>query len=206
MIRRPPRSTLFPYTTLFRSQRETGLEQQLLGERIAHLDLGPTSLALERELLGGERGAVDAVAARARAHDQQYVADAVGSRLDQVPLLEEADAHRVHQGVAPVARAEVDLAPQRRNAHAVAVVAHALHHTGAEVAVARHVQRAEAEAVENRHGPGAHGEHVPQDPSHPRSRPLIRLDGRWMVVGLDHPSAVEPYQGAATGEIGRAHV
>src|SRR2546426_5784286 len=71
MIRRPPRSTLFPYTTLFRSQRETGLEQQLLGERIAHLDLGPTSLALERELLGGERGAVDAVAARARAHDQQ---------------------------------------------------------------------------------------------------------------------------------------
>src|SRR3989442_15707010 len=26
MIRRPPRSTLFPYTTLFRSPREAGLE------------------------------------------------------------------------------------------------------------------------------------------------------------------------------------
>src|SRR5438552_633368 len=138
-----------------------------------------------RQLLGGERGAVDAVAARARAHDQHYVADAVGGRLDQVPFLEEAHAHRVNEGVAAVARAEVDLAPQRRNAHAVAVVAHALHHTGAEVAVARLVQRAEAEAVENRHGPGAHGQHVPQDPPHPRSRPLIRLDGRWMVVGLD---------------------
>src|SRR2546426_9296994 len=28
MIRRPPRSTLFPYTTLFRSQRRLGLEQR----------------------------------------------------------------------------------------------------------------------------------------------------------------------------------
>src|SRR5437773_6103251 len=31
MIRRPPRSTLFPYTTLFRSQR--------VGERVAALDV-----------------------------------------------------------------------------------------------------------------------------------------------------------------------
>src|SRR2546426_5801588 len=29
MIRRPPRSTLFPYTTLFRSQRSVELRQQL---------------------------------------------------------------------------------------------------------------------------------------------------------------------------------
>src|SRR2546430_10084311 len=28
MIRRPPRSTLFPYTTLFRSQRKIGIDQQ----------------------------------------------------------------------------------------------------------------------------------------------------------------------------------
>src|SRR2546430_9338993 len=27
MIRRPPRSTLFPYTTLFRSQHDVGLQQ-----------------------------------------------------------------------------------------------------------------------------------------------------------------------------------
>src|SRR5947209_13504875 len=30
MIRRPPRSTLFPYTTLFRSERETGLSKDVL--------------------------------------------------------------------------------------------------------------------------------------------------------------------------------
>src|SRR2546430_10540649 len=42
MIRRPPRSTLFPYTTLFRSQRfeashlkmNRGLEQRILGEPV----------------------------------------------------------------------------------------------------------------------------------------------------------------------------
>src|SRR2546422_840618 len=32
MIRRPPRSTLFPYTTLFRSGRTAGVELVALGE------------------------------------------------------------------------------------------------------------------------------------------------------------------------------
>src|SRR2546422_2082202 len=44
MIRRPPRSTLFPYTTLFRSR---GLDQLLLSGRRA-----------QRPLDGGETGAV----------------------------------------------------------------------------------------------------------------------------------------------------
>src|SRR3712207_9052822 len=30
MIRRPPRSTLFPYTTLFRSRRPHGIDRQVL--------------------------------------------------------------------------------------------------------------------------------------------------------------------------------
>src|SRR2546425_7768847 len=33
MIRRPPRSTLFPYTTLFRSEHESAAEQRLTGAR-----------------------------------------------------------------------------------------------------------------------------------------------------------------------------
>src|SRR3712207_7468211 len=45
MIRRPPRSTLFPYTTLFRSQRL----QDLVGDRAA---LGERD-AQRRELGGG---------------------------------------------------------------------------------------------------------------------------------------------------------
>src|SRR5258707_7338555 len=58
MIRRPPRSTLFPYTTLFRSQEQiavyqalrsrfqqitvpAGLKEQILSERRAHVAAGP---------------------------------------------------------------------------------------------------------------------------------------------------------------------
>src|SRR5258708_30766031 len=37
MIRRPPRSTLFPYTTLFRSRMESG------GELLTHADLSRLS-------------------------------------------------------------------------------------------------------------------------------------------------------------------
>src|SRR5438552_18919264 len=47
MIRRPPRSTLFPYTTLFRSMQEV---------RIDHLHLlGEERLRRQRERFGGER-------------------------------------------------------------------------------------------------------------------------------------------------------
>src|SRR5256885_6263348 len=53
MIRRPPRSTLFPYTTLFRSVRHTSL-------RHTHLADAPLGIAMWR--LGGERFRAAAVA------------------------------------------------------------------------------------------------------------------------------------------------
>src|SRR3712207_9113205 len=43
MIRRPPRSTLFPYTTLFRSGQHVGESLagvKLVGEAVDHRDLG----------------------------------------------------------------------------------------------------------------------------------------------------------------------
>src|SRR2546430_12061767 len=52
MIRRPPRSTLFPYTTLFRSPDRdggrVGREHRPLGRRRLHL---PQHLPLHREIL-----------------------------------------------------------------------------------------------------------------------------------------------------------
>src|SRR5690348_17670788 len=46
MIRRPPRSTLFPYTTLFRSQRREKNAPQRVAERVAE----PALERLEDEL------------------------------------------------------------------------------------------------------------------------------------------------------------
>src|SRR3712207_9170583 len=70
MIRRPPRSTLFPYTTLFRSGR---------GLHAEDLDLGPRRL--DRD--GGARG--EAAAAHGN-HDAREVRDVFEQLEAERPL------------------------------------------------------------------------------------------------------------------------
>src|SRR3989442_8617083 len=53
MIRRPPRSTLFPYTTLFRSEAERRFFQRLIGVS----GVGPKIAIALMSALGVERGA-----------------------------------------------------------------------------------------------------------------------------------------------------
>src|SRR5256885_3493627 len=59
MIRRPPRSTLFPYTTLFRSQNDSAKKLALLGREIPlhrnQFHQGLDSLKRERGRLGISR-------------------------------------------------------------------------------------------------------------------------------------------------------
>src|SRR5256886_7684523 len=52
MIRRPPRSTLFPYTTLFRSRREPGRPVLRPGEQVRTLVVGQREIfrAVERRV------------------------------------------------------------------------------------------------------------------------------------------------------------
>src|SRR2546427_6185180 len=57
MIRRPPRSTLFPYTTLFRSEQEPKL-RRWRGHRLLGVDSSLLRLPQSRELLE-EFGAVE---------------------------------------------------------------------------------------------------------------------------------------------------
>src|SRR3712207_8050781 len=62
MIRRPPRSTLFPYTTLFRSQEALPLravQTKRVGQRAQGVSIGSATVAaLERaDALGGQAGA-----------------------------------------------------------------------------------------------------------------------------------------------------
>src|SRR5256885_13301735 len=59
MIRRPPRSTLFPYTTLFRSASETPKPESFRGPRI-RVHAGKRRLALRQWLVdAGVGGLVD---------------------------------------------------------------------------------------------------------------------------------------------------
>src|SRR2546422_7110807 len=61
MIRRPPRSTLFPYTTLFRSEREPQLTGERRDDRVAalidahrqDLEVLPSAEPLMQALHGG---------------------------------------------------------------------------------------------------------------------------------------------------------
>src|SRR5438876_4986502 len=59
MIRRPPRSTLFPYTTLFRSLREAVFERFHQGESGSAGPLGGTGLglAITKEFVAPPSGA-----------------------------------------------------------------------------------------------------------------------------------------------------
>ena len=58
---------------------ETGFEQQLFHERIAHLHVGPFLFRFFGELGGGHRRAVNAVATGLRAHVNHGIADARGA-------------------------------------------------------------------------------------------------------------------------------
>src|SRR3712207_8869653 len=71
MIRRPPRSTLFPYTTLFRSAREYGIPA-VLG----------TGVGIKR-IRNGQRVTVDGDAGTVTLHDDDLpAADRKSTRLN----------------------------------------------------------------------------------------------------------------------------
>src|SRR3712207_7765784 len=75
MIRRPPRSTLFPYTTLFRSPGTTGIDDQAVW-------LSGDQLAYAAAPAGGGPSSIYAVPADGSAPPQLLVADA----MSPVPL------------------------------------------------------------------------------------------------------------------------
>src|SRR5687768_18008231 len=90
MLRRPPRSTLFPYTTLFRSQRlhhPSPLEQRaVIGNDVVDLaDAGePSPRFLARVLAPVEREAARAGAAASRSTRSEEHTSELQSRLHLV--------------------------------------------------------------------------------------------------------------------------
>src|SRR3712207_7973761 len=69
MIRRPPRSTLFPYTTLFRSEAATGRNRT--GDAAENAGADNTLRAAERRVLGDAREQIDRAAARSEEHTSE---------------------------------------------------------------------------------------------------------------------------------------
>ena len=179
-----------------RDQLEARFQQEFLGERIADLHLRAPPLTLVGQLLGRERGTVNAVPPSPGAHGQQHVAHPAGGSLDQILLFEHADAHRVDERIAGVAGRKVHLTAERRHTDAVAVVADAAHHAGEEIAITSVARRAEPQAIEQRDRTRAHREDIAQNATRAGRRPLVRLDGGGVVMGLDlerdRPAAGEP--------------
>ena len=142
------------------------------------------------------RRAADPVPARARAEQDELVADAGRGAADQPLRLDQPEAHRVDEAVLLVGALEVDLAADGGDADRVAVVADAGDRVLEQVARARRLQLAEAQRVEDRDRPRADREDVAQDPADAGGGALERLDRARVVVGLD-------LEGAATSRCRR---
>src|SRR5690349_23415224 len=78
MIRRPPRSTLFPYTTLFRSRVDGRHDARLVGQELLDAERG------RGRLLAGQRnGFVEGVGVERLARSEEHTSE-LQSRRDLV--------------------------------------------------------------------------------------------------------------------------
>src|SRR3712207_1679302 len=94
MIRRPPRSTLFPYTTLFRSQILTDRASGLWSDLIVSMDEGGRAAGADREPV--ERKAAELVAeheARDEARSEEHTSELQSRQYLVCRLLLEKNNH-----------------------------------------------------------------------------------------------------------------
>ena len=110
----------------------------------------------------------------------------------ELSVRQQADAHGVDERVAAVAGREGRLAPDVRDADAVPVAGYARDDAFEDVPVPRVGEWTEAERVQQRDRPGAHGQDVADDAADAGRRPLVRLDSRRVVVRLHLEHDAEP--------------
>ncbi len=157
-------------------QFETGLDQELFGERVADLDRRPLFAGVAAEFGRGHRGAMDTVAPGFGPDIDDRVSRPGRGRIEDPVGAGEPDAHRVDQDIAIVRRVELALAADRRHADAIAVAADPGDDAGHEMAGARMIWTAEAQRIEDRYRPRPHREHVAQNAADAGRRPLVGLD------------------------------
>ena len=198
-----------------RHQGEAGLHEQLLGKGVADLHGGALLFRALAEGGGRHGGTVDAVAPGLGADIDHGIADRVlGGGIEDAVGRRHAHGHGVDQDVAVVSRIEGARAADRRHADAVAVAADAGDHTRHQMARLGVAGRTEAERIEARHRPRAHGEHVAQDAADTGRSSLIGLDEGRVVVALHledrrlpvadiHHAGVLPRPADDPGRLGR---
>src|SRR5688572_31634146 len=96
MIRRPPRSTLFPYTTLFRSQNRSH-------EPVRHIETGrtvltrPATLVGRRELAGPADRAVNVQRLRPGVRSEEHTSELQSQSNLVCRLLLEKKKKKIHK-------------------------------------------------------------------------------------------------------------
>src|SRR5256885_12474410 len=74
MIRRPPRSTLFPYTTLFRSRFSADTDAEIALVQKKCKELGVEALMADHWAMGGE-GAADVARAVVKVRSEEHTSE-----------------------------------------------------------------------------------------------------------------------------------
>ena len=118
-----------------REQFQTGFEQQLFLEWIAHLNRGPVFARFFGQFPRGERRARQSIASGLRADIKNRIANPAGRAARQLLMPQNAETKNIHQRIALETFVEINLAADRRDADAVAVVRDARDDAGEEPAV-----------------------------------------------------------------------
>ena len=173
------------------ASRQQRVQRPLLRDRCANLHRVAEFVGVRVGQFGaGECRAVDAITTRAASQHHDHVT--LARRTTDERARHQAHHAAVHQRIAHVARIEPHRPVQGWNAHAVAVVAHALHHLpkdarGLQATLGHlHVGRRNAEHVGGGDGLGgkAGAHHVSNASTNAGGRTTIGLDRARVVVRL----------------------
>src|SRR5262249_3684238 len=123
------------------------LDEELLHERVAHLDRWALARAAFGELIGGHGGAVDAVAASLGADVDHRVSNAARPAVKDAIGADDAAGEGVDEDVAVIGLVEEELAADRRDTDAVAIASDARDDAAEQGRRAGVIRAAEAEGV-----------------------------------------------------------
>src|SRR3989441_2190623 len=111
MIRRPPRSTLFPYTTLFRSELQVGQGKAVLGLQELDIEVARDDLA----------GRVQGIVEKERLSQRRAALPGGVEVVEEEPALAPVEPHAPHLGIVRPVEVEGVLEVDRGAAEDVAV-------------------------------------------------------------------------------------